>query len=365
MKINSDADRNKNCFAFSSLITIIDSRREQSLKLIIQIPALNEEATLASTIRDLPKKIKGIDEIKLLVINDGSTDNTVEVAKDSGADHLVNFTKTQGLARAFQAGLDACLKLGADIIVNTDADNQYEGSDIEKLVQPILTGKADIVVGDRMIKDLKHFSPLKRFLQLTGSWVVRNLSGTDIPDATSGFRAYSRRAAMKLNIISEFTYTLETVIQAGKKRMMITHVPIKAHKVERQSRLFKNTYNYIKRSAISLLRIYTMYEPLKIFFYIGILLSSLGILLFLRFLWFYFFTSEGGGHVQSLLFGIAFLVVGVQIFLIGLVADLIASNRKLLEQVLLILKSEELNGTQLIEIYDLKPSNSKTKKKLI
>jgi len=363
LKISLNADRNKNLFTFRGLITIIDGRRGHPLKLIIQIPALNEEATLARTISDLPKKIKGIDEIKALVINDGSTDNTVEVARDSGADHLVNFTKTQGLARAFQAGLDACLKLGADIIVNTDADNQYEGSDIEKLVRPILEGKADIVVGDRVIKDLKHFSPLKKFLQLTGSWVVRNLSGTDIPDATSGFRAYSRSAAMKLNIISEFTYTLETVIQAGKKRIMITHVPIRAYKVERQSRLFKNTYNYIKRSAISLLRIYTMYEPLKVFFYIGFLLSSLGIFLFLRFLWFYFFTSGGGGHVQSLLFGIAFLVVGVQIFLIGLVSDLIASNRKLLEQVLLRLKSKDLNGTQLVEIHNLKLSNPKTKRK--
>jgi glycosyltransferase involved in cell wall biosynthesis len=331
------------------------------LKLIIQIPALNEEATLKKTIANLPKKIKSIDEIKILLINDGSSDKTVEVAKSSGIDYLVNFSKTQGLARAFQAGLDACLKLGADIIVNTDADNQYEGADIEKLVKPILEGKADIVVGDRMIKGLKHFSPVKRFLQLTGSWVVRNLSGTDIPDATSGFRAYSRNAAMKLNIVSEFTYTLETIIQAGKKRMMITHVPIKAYKVERQSRLFKSTYNYIKRSSISLLRIYTMYEPLKIFFYIGFLLSSIGVFLFLRFLWFYFFTSGGGGHVQSLLFGIAFFVVGVQIFLIGLVSDLIASNRKLIEQILIRLKSEEFDGDHQLEIIKVQKNIKKKK----
>lgn len=325
---------------------------------------MNEEATIAKTLGGLPRKIKGIDKIEVLVINDGSVDRTVEVVKKAGADHLVNFTKTQGLARAFQAGLDACLKLGADIIVNTDADNQYEGADIEKLVQPIIESKADIVVGDRVIKDLKHFSPLKKFLQLTGSWVVRNLSGTDIPDTTSGFRAYSRSAAMKLNIVSEFTYTLETVIQAGKKRMTITHVPIRAYKVERQSRLFKNTYNYIKRSATSLLRIYTMYEPLKVFFYIGFLLSSVGVLLFLRFLWFYFFTSEGGGHVQSLLFGIAFLVVGVQVFLIGLVSDLIASNRKLLEQVLFRLKNDDLNGTKMIDIQNLKSRKTVIKRKM-
>lgn len=332
------------------------------MKLIIQIPALNEEATLAKTIADLPKKIQGIDKIEILLINDGSVDKTVEIAKKAGVNYIVNFSKTQGLARAFQAGLDACLKLGADIIVNTDADNQYEGSDIKKLVGPILKGEADIVVGDRVIKDLKHFSPIKRFLQLTGSWVVRNLSGTDVPDATSGFRAYSRKAALKLNIVSEFTYTLETIIQAGKKRMTIAHVPIKAYKVERQSRLFKSTYNYIKRSGISLLRIYTMYEPLKVFFYIGLFLASAGALLFFRFLWFYFFTSEGSGHVQSLLIGIALLIVGVQIFLIGLVSDLIACNRKLIEQVLVRLKSEELNGDQLIEITKVKPIKADKRK---
>ncbi|MBN2134322.1 MAG: glycosyltransferase family 2 protein, partial [Acidobacteria bacterium] len=313
------------------------------MKLIIQIPALNEEKTIAKTISDLPRKIKGVDKVEVLIINDGSEDRTVEVAREAGADYVVNFDTRQGLARIFQAGLDACLQLGADIIVNTDADNQYEGQDIPKLIQPILDGEAQIVVGDRQIKGMKHFSPVKKLLQLMGSWVVRQLSNTTVTDATSGFRAYSRKAAMQINVVTEFTYTLETIIQAGKKRISISHVPIRARKVARKSRLFKNNYSYIKRSITSLIRIYTMYEPLKIFFYIGAFLGALGAFLLLRFLWFYFFTSSGHGHVQSLLFGIAFVIVGIQIFLIGLVSDLIASNRKLIEKVLLRLKSERLN----------------------
>jgi len=320
------------------------------MKLIIQVPALNEETHIAKTISELPEHIEGIDEIKILVINDGSSDRTVDVARDAGADYIVNFSKTQGLARAFQAGLDASLQLGADIIVNTDADNQYYGKDIKKLVRPILIKEADIVVGDRRVKDLKHFTPIKRLLQIIGSWVVRQLSGTDIPDATSGFRAYSRFAALKINVVTEFTYTLETIIQAGKKRINISHVPVRSRKVERQSRLFKNNYSYIKRSITSLIRIYTMYEPLKIFFYIGFFLSGIGLILMLRFLYYYFFTPFGSGHVQSVIFGIAFVIVGAQIFLIGLVSDLIASNRKLIDQVLLRMKKDELNGDQLINI---------------
>ncbi len=324
------------------------------MKLIIQIPALNEEKTLPGTIADLPKKIPGVDKIEILVINDGSSDNTVEVARKAGVDYIVHFDTTQGLARAFQAGLDASVELGADIIVNTDADNQYNGADIPKLIQPILEGKAGIVVGDRQVKGMRHFSPLKRLLQAVGSWVVRQLSDTDIPDATSGFRAYSRDAAMRINVVTEFTYTLETIIQAGKKRLNISHVPIRAKKTERKSRLFKNNWSYIKRSATSMLRIYTMYEPLKVFFYVGMFIAGLGFVLLMRFLWYYFFTTSGSGHVQSLLIGVALFIVGIQIFLIGLVSDLIASNRKLIEKILHHLKIEKHNNNQTLNIVKLK-----------
>ncbi len=253
------------------------------MKLIIQIPCLNEEQSLPVTFGDLPKKIKGIDTIETLVISDGSTDNTVEVAKELGVNHIVSYGQTKGLARDFQAGLDAALHLGADIIVNTDADNQYQAQDIEKLVRPILDGSASMVVGCRDIDNIEHFSSSKKRLQRLGSWVVRQLSNTDIPDTTSGFRAYSREAALKLNIVSDFTYTLETIIQAGNKDIPINHVSVGTNERLRESRPFKGTADYLKRTIPSIIRIYAMYRPLRVFSYAGIAVMGLGVLVSLRF----------------------------------------------------------------------------------
>ncbi|HEX9974359.1 MAG TPA: glycosyltransferase family 2 protein, partial [bacterium] len=271
-------------------------------KLIIQIPCYNEEKTLPVTLQAIPRAIKGVDKVELLIIDDGSTDRTVEVALGHGVDHVVKLTNNKGLAEGFLNGLDACLRLGADIIVNTDGDNQYNGADIERLIEPIVNGKADIVVGDRQVDTIPHFSLLKKKLQHLGSWVVRQVSGTDIPDTTSGFRAFSREAALKLNVVSKFSYTLETIIQAGKKNIAITHVPVGTNDKLRESRLFKSTLNYVKRSISTIIRIYTMYEPIKTFFLIGGLIFSGGLILSLRYLYFYFFTPFGGqGHIQSVI----------------------------------------------------------------
>jgi len=312
------------------------------LKLVIQIPCLNEEETLPVTLRSLPKKIDGVDEIEVLVIDDGSSDRTVEVAKELGVKHFVRFTNTKGLAEGFMAGLNASLKLGADIIVNTDADNQYRGEDIAKLVEPILKGKADMVIGVRAIDRIDHFSPLKKRLQRSGSRVVRWLSDTDIPDTTSGFRAYSREAALRLNVISKFTYTLETIIQAGKKNIAITHVPIRTNDKLRKSRLFSSITDYIGKSVNTMLRIYAMYEPLKTFFWVGSIIFSFGLLISFRFL-FYFFSGQGTGHLQSLILAAVLFIVGFQIVVIGLVADLIAGNRRLIEDTLYRLRKMELD----------------------
>ncbi len=310
-------------------------------KLIIQIPCLNEASTLPATLADLPREIPGIDLIEVLVIDDGSEDGTADIARRSGVDHVVQFRAHKGLAAAFMAGLDACLTLDADIIVNTDADNQYAGADIAKLVQPILRQEADIVIGDRNVRTLRHMPLLKRWLQLIGSWVVRQVSNTRVPDTTSGFRAYSREAALRQTIVSEFSYTLESIIQAGKKRMAIAHVPVATNENTRESRLFDNVFTYIKKSAATIVRIYTMYEPLKVFTLTGLVTFSAGFAISLRFLYFYL-NNIGRGNVQSLILSAVLMIVGFQVILIGLVADVISSNRKLTEELLFRMRSLEL-----------------------
>lgn len=283
-------------------------------------------------LNDLPKKIDGIDEIEYLIINDGSKDNTVEVAKNWGVHYVVNFKCNKGLAKGFMAGLDACLRQGADIIVNTDADNQYCGADIEKLVRPILDGKADIVIGERPIDNTEHFSPLKKKLQHIGSWTVRVASKTDVPDAPSGFRAYSRQAALKMNVVNEYTYTLETIVQAGRNKMAITSVPIRTNPELRKSRLFNSMFGYIKKSMLTIIRAFMMYKPLRFFTIIGSIIFLIGLILGIRFLVFVF-MGESGGHIQSLILASTLLLLGFQTFISGLQADLIASNRKLLEDI--------------------------------
>ncbi|MCR5358136.1 MAG: glycosyltransferase family 2 protein [Lachnospiraceae bacterium] len=302
------------------------------MKLIIQIPCLNEAETLKIALDDLPKHINGIDEIEVLIINDGSVDNTVEVAREWGVDHIVSFKRNKGLAKGFMAGIDACLRCGADIIVNTDADNQYCGEDIEKLVRPILENKADIVIGERPIDDTAHFSPLKKKLQHFGSHVVRVASKTDIPDAPSGFRAFSRDAAMHLNVMNNYTYTLETIVQAGRTSMAITSVPIRTNGELRKSRLFHSMFGYVKRSMLTIVRAFMMYRPLTFFSILGLIPFTCGFLLALRFL-VYFFMGSGNGHIQSLVFSSTLMLLGFMTFIIGLQADLIANNRKLLEDI--------------------------------
>ena len=302
------------------------------MKLIIQIPCYNEAETLEVALNDLPKQIDGIDEIEYLIINDGSKDNTVEVAKNWGVHYVVNFKCNKGLAKGFMAGLDACLRQGADIIVNTDADNQYCGADIEKLVRPILDGKADIVIGERPIDDTEHFSPLKKKLQHIGSWTVRVASKTDVPDAPSGFRAYSRQAALNMNVVNEYTYTLETIVQAGRNKMAITSVPIRTNPELRKSRLFNSMFGYIKKSMLTIIRAFMMYKPLRFFTIIGSVIFLIGLILGIRFLVFVF-MGESGGHIQSLILASTLLLLGFQTFISGLQADLIASNRKLLEDI--------------------------------
>lgn len=300
------------------------------MKLIIQIPCYNEAETLEIALNDLPKHIDGIDEIEYLIINDGSADNTVEVAKNWGVHYVVNFRKNKGLAKGFMAGLDACLRNGADIIVNTDADNQYCGEDIEKLVRPILEGKTDIVIGERPIDQTAHFSPLKKKLQHFGSWVVRKASKSSIPDAPSGFRAYSREAAMQLNVTNEYTYTLETIVQAGRNRIPMDSVPIRTNAELRPSRLFSSMMGYVKRSMLTIIRAYIMYKPLKFFTIVGSIPFFGGLILGIRYL-VYMFMGGAVGHIQSLILAAVLLMMGFMTYIIGLQADTIAANRKLLE----------------------------------
>ena len=302
------------------------------MKLIIQIPCFNEAETLEVTLNDLPKHIDGIDEIEYLIIDDGSHDNTAEVAKKWGVHYVVRLRRNKGLAKGFMAGLDACLKNGADIIVNTDADNQYCGADIETLVRPILDKKAHIVIGERPIDDTEHFTPLKKKLQHFGSWVVRKASKTTIPDAPSGFRAYSREAAMRINVINDYTYTLETIVQSGREKMAVMSVPIRTNPELRESRLFHSMWGYIKKSMLTIVRTYLMYRPLYFFFMLGSILALVGVGFFVRY--FVFFCSgEGGGHLQSLILASTLLIVGFQTIVVGLLGDVISANRKILQDV--------------------------------
>ena len=314
------------------------------MKLIIQIPCYNEEETLTIALDALPRKIEGIDTIEYLIINDGSKDDTVRVAREWGVNYIVNFKRNKGLAQGFMAGLDACLRNGADIIVNTDADNQYNADDIEKL-GPILEGRTDIVIGERPVDDVEHWSPLKKKLQHFGSFVVRKASGTDIPDAPSGFRAYSREAAMHLNVINEYTYTLETIVQAGRSKIAMESVPVRTNAELRPSRLFSSMFGYVKRSMVTIIRAYVMYKPMKFFCLIGGLIFLLGTGHGVRFL-FYFFQGNGAGHIQSLILCSMLIVLGGETILLGFMASLTAANRKILEDIQYRVKKLDYEGNQ-------------------
>jgi glycosyltransferase involved in cell wall biosynthesis len=311
------------------------------MKLIIQIPCYDEAPQLPGTLADLPREVPGIDSVEWLVIDDGSTDETVEVARAHGVDHVVRLTNNKGLAAAFQAGLDACLKLGADVIVNTDADNQYFGGDIPKLVAPILAGEADMVVGDRETDSIEHFSPLKKRLQRLGSAVVRRASDTTVPDTTSGFRAYNREAALQMNVVSKFTYTLETIIQAGKMVVAVDHVPIRTNVQTRESRLFPSMWAYVRRNALSIFRVYTLYEPLRVFMAAAALVALVGVVIWARFIYFYL-SGEGEGHIQSLILGATLFIVAVQLAALGVVGDILAGMRTLQQRALERIRRVEL-----------------------
>jgi glycosyltransferase involved in cell wall biosynthesis len=298
------------------------------MKLIIQIPCFNEEQTLPLTLADLPREVPGIDTVEWLVIDDGSSDRTIDVAREHGVDHIVKLTNNKGLAAGFQAGIDAALKLGADVVVNTDADNQYDGRDIPKLVAPIVAGTADMVVGDRQVETIEHFSPLKKLLQKAGSWVVRQASDTTVPDTTSGFRAYNREAALQMQVVSRFTYTLETIIQAGKLLVAVDHVPIRTNPKTRESRLFPSMGAYVRRNAISIFRIYAQYEPLKVFWGAAAVMAVAATAVWARFLvsW---VQGEGAGHVQSLILGAVLFIGAMLLFALGVIGDLLAAQRTL------------------------------------
>jgi glycosyltransferase involved in cell wall biosynthesis len=311
------------------------------MKLIIQIPCFNEEKTLPQCLAELPREVEGFDTVEWLIIDDGCSDDTVRVAEENGVDHFVRFTKNKGLATGFLAGVDACLKLGADVIVNTDADNQYKAGDIPRLVKPILTGEAEVVVGSRPIDDIEHFSRLKKLLQKIGSCVVRIVSKTKVKDATSGFRAISRDAAMRMNVFNEYTYTLETIIQAGQKNMAIVSVPIGTNGYLRPSRLMSSIPSYIRKSVFTIIRIFVVYKPFRFFLSIGLLMSFFGLLGGVRFLY-YYFSGQGDGHIQSLILTSILVGVGFQVILVAFLADLLAVNRRLLEDVQYRLKKRNL-----------------------
>ncbi len=311
------------------------------MKLIVQIPCYNEEGTLAQTVRDIPRVIEGVDSVELLIVDDGSRDRTIEVAQECGVDHIVQHRHNSGLARAFRSGLEACLAQGADIIVNTDGDNQYPGPDIPKLIRPILDGDADIVIGDRQTSKIAHFSWLKKQLQRFGSAYVRQLSGVQVPDAVSGFRALSREAALRINIVSSFSYTIEMLIQAGNKKLAVASVPVATNPKVRESRLFRSIPYFLARSFETIVRMYAMYRPLKVFSVISLGFLVLGAVPVLRFLYFYF-SAGGAGHVQSLILGGVLIVMGFVALLIGLVADLINFNRRLIETTLVKVSRIEL-----------------------
>jgi glycosyltransferase involved in cell wall biosynthesis len=303
------------------------------MKLIIQIPCWNEERQLPQTLGDLPREVPGFDVVEWLVIDDGSTDRTVEVAREQGVDHIVRLTNNKGLAAGFQAGLDACLKLGADVVVNTDADNQYDARDIPKLVAPIVAGDADMVVGDRQVMEIQHFSPLKKRLQRLGSEVVRRASGTDVPDTTSGFRAYNREAAIQMAVVSKFTYTLETIIQAGKLLVAIDHVPIRTNEKTRESRLFPSMWSYVRRNAVSIFRIYSHYEPLRIFMSIAAVIALVALIVWGRWAYFAIFEGDSAGHVQSLILGAVLFNAAMLLGALGVLGDILSAQRTMTQRV--------------------------------
>lgn len=309
------------------------------MKLIIQIPSFNEEKTLPITLNALPKSIDGIDEIEVIIIDDGSSDKTVEVAKELGVKNIFSLNKNYGLARAFSYGLNKAIELGADIIVNTDADNQYCADDIEKIVKPILNNKADMVVGERPIYDIKHFSLSKKMLQKLGSKVMSLISGVKINDAPSGFRAFSRRTAMSINVFDNYTYTLETIIQANAKGLVVENVPIRVNKEERPSRLISNNFVYILRSILTMTRMFIVYRPFRFFAIISAIFLILGLLTGGRFLY-YYFNGEGSGHVQSLILASILIITGVQTSVVAIASDLLSINRKLLEDIQMRLKNK-------------------------
>jgi glycosyltransferase involved in cell wall biosynthesis len=315
------------------------------MKLIVQIPCFNEEQTLPATIGDIPREVPGIDKVEILIIDDGSADRTSEVARECGADHVIRFPQNRGLGHAFKAGFDACLRLGADIVINTDGDNQYYGGDIDKLVEPILAGQADLVIGDRQTGAIAHFSFLKRYLQSFGSRTISRLAGINVPDVASGFRAFSREAAIQLATFTEFDHTAEHVIAAGYGRLAVVSVPIRTNPKTRESRLFSNIGEFVFKSASISLRTWARYAALKIFAICGALVFMTGVLLGLRFLYYFIFTMEGQLHIQSLILASILLLAGFQMFLTGMVADLIATNRSLMEDVLQRVKTLELRDS--------------------
>jgi glycosyltransferase involved in cell wall biosynthesis len=320
------------------------------VKLIIQIPCFDEEDTLPVTLADLPRAVPGFDAVEWLVIDDGSTDRTVDVARANGVDHIVRLTNNKGLAAGFQAGLDASLKLGADVIVNTDADNQYYGGDIPKLVAPIVEGQADMVVGDRDVMSIEHFSPLKKSLQRLGSWVVRHASQTSVPDTTSGFRAYNREAAIQMVVVSKFTYTLETIIQAGKMLVAVDHVPIRTNPKTRESRLFPSMWSYVRRNTVSIFRIYAQYEPLRVFMSLAAVVGLVALVIWARFAYFYIVDGSGAGHVQSLILGAVLFNAAVVLAALGVIGDLLAAQRTLSQRTFERVRRIEL-------ALDVKPSH--------
>jgi len=321
------------------------------MKLIIQIPCYNEEQTIEAVIHDLPEKIDAIESIETLVIDDGSTDNTVEKARQAGVDHIISFKTHKGLARAFAAGIEHALKLGADIIVNTDGDNQYHGEDIPNLIKPIIKGEADVVVGARRIDDIPHFSFFKKKMQKMGSRIIRKLSKTPVKDATSGFRAFSREAALRINPLTEYSYTIESLVQLGNAKLKIVSVPIRVNPKLRESRLIRNTPSFITRQSTTLFRMYAVYKAYKLFIILGIIVALPGLFGFLRFLYFYL-RGDGAGHIQSLIFSAVFVICGFFIAMFGVIAELISSNRKMIEMIIYKIRKLEMDKDNNIENED-------------